>query len=51
MTNNLTSVSIRNVVCDYYMDWPSIYTKLEIKKGSKQKVPVIRIFGISDEGK
>uniref|UniRef100_A0A0N5C422 DNA polymerase n=1 Tax=Strongyloides papillosus TaxID=174720 RepID=A0A0N5C422_STREA len=50
MTNNITSVSIRNVVCDYYMDWPCIYTKHEIKKGSKQKVPVIRIFGISNEG-
>uniref|UniRef100_A0A0K0E894 DNA polymerase n=1 Tax=Strongyloides stercoralis TaxID=6248 RepID=A0A0K0E894_STRER len=50
MTNNLTSISIRNVVCDYYMDWPCSYTKLKINKNIKQKVPVIRMFGISKEG-
>ncbi|CEF64834.1 DNA polymerase zeta catalytic subunit [Strongyloides ratti] len=32
------------------MDWPCQYTKLIINKIIKQKVPVIRMFGISKEG-
>ncbi|VDK66769.1 unnamed protein product, partial [Onchocerca ochengi] len=44
----MTSLSVRNVTCDYYLEKPNGFNKLHLR--TNVKVPIIRMFGILKTG-
>ncbi|EFO14592.1 hypothetical protein LOAG_13925 [Loa loa] len=44
----MTSLSVRNVTCDYYLEKPNGFNKLRLH--TNVKVPIIRMFGILETG-
>lgn len=44
----MTSLSVRNVTCDYYLEKPNGFNKLRLR--TNIKVPIIRMFGILETG-
>ncbi|VIO89415.1 Uncharacterized protein BM_BM6377 [Brugia malayi] len=44
----MTSLSVRNVTCDYYLEKPNGFNKIHLR--TNVKVPIIRMFGILQTG-
>ncbi|CAG9530449.1 unnamed protein product [Cercopithifilaria johnstoni] len=44
----MTSLSVRNVTCDYYLEKPNGFNKVRLR--TNIKVPIIRMFGILETG-